>query len=399
MKRIYITLLVLIITVISSIFIYSTKHNSYNPETQKLIHILETHEGCYEIMSLIKSGADSNAKNSHGDTVLMALCKESASFDEIIFENIIDDLLSLKIDINAQNNDGKTALMCLERGLRSYNSVYEIHRSHRIKKLLATGADVNIQDKKGNTALMRAEISFPKFSKLLIASDAHVNTKNNKGNTVLHYISKKWHRFFDLKKWDKDFCIYQDKRDKCMRYLLEAKVDLNAKNNKGRTAFMIAVKSDPEAIKVLAESGADIHAKDNKGCTPLMLAARYNACAIEPLIKAGANIEMEEYDGTGYTALLIAVCHNTSAVEQLLAAGANMKVSGWHPKNRWDWDPVQMAEHYNKSALEPLLKAWTKLDANNEFGAQALSCAMEYKPEFVEPLLKAGADINLLSRI
>jgi serine/threonine-protein phosphatase 6 regulatory ankyrin repeat subunit B len=107
--------------------------------------------------------------------------------------------------------------------------------------------------------------------------------------------------------------------------LIKAKVDVNTKDNYGRTALMKAVENNQRDLaEILIKAGANINARDNFGWTTLMMAAENGYFEmLEILIKAGANVN--EKDELGWTALMKAVENNQrDLAEILIKAGANI---------------------------------------------------------------------------
>ena len=71
--------------------------------------------------------------------------------------------------------------------------------------------------------------------------------------------------------------------------------DVNATNNDGETALMLASKnSKTHTVKYLLERGADVNAKDNNGRTALSLASRREATEIVELINQHIVAEKEK---------------------------------------------------------------------------------------------------------
>ncbi len=95
-----------------------------------------------KLKSLIAAGADVNASNRNGRTVLMSA---------VYYRNkaIVRELLSEGVNVDAVDSQGRTALMLAVAN----------NRVEMVNLLLASGADVKIEDKKQNTALTIAEKS------------------------------------------------------------------------------------------------------------------------------------------------------------------------------------------------------------------------------------------------
>jgi len=123
----------------------------------------------YRVKALLDSGADLNAGDCHGNTVLMWEAWNGHT-------EIIKVLCESGADVNAENDYGITALMRV-----SLNGHTEI-----IKVLCEAGADLNASDKYGNTALKRAAFKgHTEVVKLLIANGADLEAVKKEGRTAL----------------------------------------------------------------------------------------------------------------------------------------------------------------------------------------------------------------------
>jgi hypothetical protein len=99
------------------------------------------------VQLLISAGANANAKNESGETVLMML-------DDDATADLIWDLINAGAAVNVQDESGNTPLM----------QVATANNLEVVKVLLDAGAEINTKNKSGRTALM------------LAASEGHVNT-------------------------------------------------------------------------------------------------------------------------------------------------------------------------------------------------------------------------------
>jgi ankyrin repeat protein len=93
----------------------------------------------------------------------------------------VQNALNDGADVNAKNDLGLTVLMRASYGGYTNGSYAEI-----VKLLLAKGADVNIKTKEGITALTEAlSGGNAEIVKLLLAKGADINVRNSKGETAL----------------------------------------------------------------------------------------------------------------------------------------------------------------------------------------------------------------------
>ena len=117
-----------------------------------------------------------------------------------------------------------------------------------------------------------------------------------------------------------------------VKRLLEAGADVNAKDNDGQTALMLASTNNRRDLRVASEllkAGADVNAKGNDGQTALMLASWVGKEVVSELLKAGADVNAKDNDS--WTALMLASrAGRTEVVDMLLKAGADMNAKDTH---------------------------------------------------------------------
>ncbi len=195
-----------------------------------------------EVRLALNSGANIAAQDTQGKTALMFAAEsntKSAVMKELL--KAVDEFnkkkhwyeRGKKIDINDVNEKGKTALMF----------AVENNSPEVVQILLNAGADASIKDKQGMTVLMAyaaRDDADPAVMKELLKVADEFNKKGlwRKGKNILGF------KMIDVNAVDKE---------------------------EGKTALMFAAeeKCNPEVVVELLKAGADINAMDNKGKTAL----------------------------------------------------------------------------------------------------------------------------------
>jgi len=219
-----------------------------------------------EIVRLIKSGADINAKNSFGTTALM-FAAMSSQFDAARI------LLANGADIHAMDNQGFTVLMVV-------NVPKQFDPLTGLPKPVTAGQ----------------QIDAAKMSRFLLDNGADLGGKDSTyGDTALTHMAL--FGFTDV-----------------VSLLLDKSADINAKNNNDETALICAADmGDTNMVKLLLARGADINSFDSHGETALGRAKRAgNTVAVQLLRHAGA----------------VALTAADSILNPVVASGTNTDSSG-----------------------------------------------------------------------
>ena len=123
------------------------------------------------VQVLLWAKVDVNARDEHGQTVLMMLSDKVTS-------EIVWDLVNAGAKVNLRDKDGDTALI----------STAEENNVDALKALLDAGAKVDAANNDGETALMKAASNgLVNNVRALILAGANVNARDQKGKTALMY--------------------------------------------------------------------------------------------------------------------------------------------------------------------------------------------------------------------
>jgi serine/threonine-protein phosphatase 6 regulatory ankyrin repeat subunit A/serine/threonine-protein phosphatase 6 regulatory ankyrin repeat subunit B len=264
------------------------------------------------VKCLVEHGADINEKDEKNKTALH-YAAERGSLENVKY------LVEHGADINAKDEKNKTALHYATESRDSEmvsDSIYflpvtkQLPSLELVKYLVEHGADVNAKDEKNKTALHYAtERGSLEFVKCLVEHGADVNAKDEKNKTALHYATER--RDSEMVRYSIYFppVTKQLPSLELVKYLVEHGADVNAKDEKNKTAlhyaterrdsvyFSPVTKQLPslELVKYLVEHGADVNAKDEKNKTALHYAAERGSLEnVKYLVEHGADINAKD---------------------------------------------------------------------------------------------------------
>ncbi|NWR56686.1 RN5A ribonuclease, partial [Bucorvus abyssinicus] len=265
---------------------------------------------------LLDEGACPHARKDNGGTAFT----EAAIVGNV---NILELLFERGVNINDHDDNGFTALM----------EAAWYGRVEALKFLYSKGANVNLRravseeraklHKGGATALMDAcrEGHFSAVKTLVHEMGADVNICDNKDSNALIHALKKG--YCAKERYESAVSIGS--------YLLQHGIDVNSKNECGKTALILAVEmQSPDLVEALLEKGEiDINDADEEGNTALMVAVEKNDYNIAKLLcEKGARTDVGN---------LIAVANRNRAPK--LALLLRQYNARFIPENLQDWEP------------------------------------------------------------
>ena len=138
-------------------------------------------------------------------------------------------------------------------------------------------------------------------------------------------------------------------------------------------------------VSVLLRAGADVNARDENGVTALMLA--YSPRMLRLLLAHGAKVDLRAKDGS--TALMCdAISFRTGQLNALLAAGADVKARDNNGKTAFMCAVDNLAYVPDEDAVKALLAAGANINARDNRGKTALGYALDENETDCIPFLK-----------
>ena len=212
------------------------------------------------ILTLLKHGANINAKDENGNTILHKLVEKNKI-------NAASFILKNGARLDLKNNNGLTPV--------------DIVKSGDMKDYLDPNHAIYSRDYERVKLLLHAKAPIPQDA-LLIASTV--------GNKLMFTLVAEHIEDLDYKDKDGNTALMQAVRyshPSIVQWLLENNADVDSKTNSGQTVMHIATMYGyDEMIKVLIEHGVKVDVKDNAGRTPLWYAKKYGNTSTFNLLKS-----------------------------------------------------------------------------------------------------------------
>ncbi|XP_008215272.1 putative ankyrin repeat protein RF_0381 [Nasonia vitripennis] len=273
----------------------------------------------YDKMDLIELlldyGADVNAVDANGDTILHLLVVQRDGF---VCKKIAELLLKYGADVNVANVNGDTPLHTLigENGRLDTSCNLEL-----VVYLLEHGADVNAVNAKGETPLHLAvrneSFSTEKLIEYLLERGAKDEVVDVNGDTPLHVLYQ------------------QDKLCTCnhLRVFLRKCRNINSTNSKGETPLHLTVRNKKYCqlplIKLLVDRGADVGREDALGenvyqayCKAVSEDENRRR---EPMLEVLLRSDERRYMNSSLH--VASLFHNVDSVHRLLRRGADVNAT------------------------------------------------------------------------
>jgi ankyrin repeat protein len=149
-------------------------------------------------------------------------------------------------------------------------------------------------------------------------------------------------------------CAAQFRTAATVRLILDAGLDIEAKNKWGLTALHCAINlagrpAEGGVVKALLEWGANIHATDDEGLTPLQTLVKSNPSnyAAHTILNHQTKYDSGLCEGSqGCVSIRGFADCDEPIVDYLLSAGANIWASSNSTQSPWDWAASHLAGSY-----------------------------------------------------
>lgn len=361
--------------------------NARNAEGKTVLEIAVVGVLPDAVSTLLEHKADPNVKDRQGDTLLMkvGIFQNPTEADKL---EVTKRLVEKGADVNATNAYGDNVLSTL------------INLPTIVEYLVEHGAKIDLQDEQGRTALYRAtEANEIEVVKVLLKLGANPNDERTIWATM-HYGSDDVRKvMLSAPKFDKKSPMWvqmaaTEGRNETLKQLIALGADLNTPGEGNQTALLMAIDKDKtDSAKMLIAAGAKTDTVSQSGYgslngeTALCLASRKgNFEVVKPLIAAKADVNAT----CGSLVAATRVGH-LGIVEALVAAGADLQ-----DRYTGNWEALFVAaENDRLDIAKELIKGGVRIDVRDNMNSTPLMiAASKGSLNVIRLLVSKGANLE-----
>jgi len=338
------------------------------------------------IRYLLDCGADIDARNSNGDSVLyLAVENDAKEIGQILINkgaNVYGtntanySPLRLALTNGGETQDWVLGSSVIEgddgNGNTPLHYAAEWKLDNAVLYLISKGANINKKNANGETPLFNAVKSDSASTvKLLLSKGADADSRDLLGNTPLHY-AVRWNALHAAAELLADGC------------------SVDSKNASGKTPLSDAARSGAKAmVTLLLSKGAFINASDATGKTVLTDAVQSQyAEMVQLLLSKGASVNIQDMYGRN-TYHEAADIGDIKIIQMLRAAGGNPL-----SRDSFGKTPFSLAVVKGPAVIQAVLgsdKTLVDSDGNNPLHAAISSRA---SAEILQALINSGYPID-----
>lgn len=352
--------------------------NASNAEGNTALHLAVKGGGLSIVDLLLAQQANRTLLNQAGNTPLHELLQASYTSN---FQAILASLLEGNGDkgLDIKNAQGDTPLLI----------ALDKPEASSLQLILKANPKINLANNAGLTALHKlaaSGVNIPNLLNKLLEGGIDVNQKDNSGRTPLYAAIASYHAPSADDK--------QEQKDNILEQLLAHQPLINTADSSGLTPLHLTIKLEQlELAQRLIDLGADIKAADKQGNTPLHYAAKlYDSQSFIKVLHAkGANLDAVNTDGNS----AIFFSANADILQTFKDLGANFNL---YNKNNESVITVFTSKKNKRLGLSLTEKAETLgVDINNidSYGENALHRSIRFNsPDLSLSLIKAKINLN-----
>lgn len=352
--------------------------NAANTEGDTALHLAVKQNSLSIVNLLLEQRASRIILNQAGNTPLHELLQASYLSN---FHAILASLLASENDqgLNIKNAQGDTPLLI----------ALDQPEASSLELLLKAGAKINLANNASVTALHKlaaSGVNIPNLLNRFLEGGIDLNQKDNSGRTPLYAAIESYQT--------PSAGENQEQANNLLEQLLAHKPLINTADHSGLTPLHLAIKLEKlELAQRLIDLGADIKVSDKQANTPLHYAAQvYNSQnLIKTLHAKGAYLDAINTDGNS----AIFFSANTDILQTFKDLGANLNLYNKNNESIITFFTSKEDKNLGLALTEKAKALGVDINNTDSYGQNALHRSIRFNsPDLSLSLIKAKINLN-----